>query len=132
MKVQLRPSRFVSPYWMVMIMVVALFWGMLRDRVERGHPLRGRVWWQVAGLAVWAGLVLTAALARRVLGASPFPGAASLAAVAAGVLLHLLLDAWSPEGWWVFVYGAGVIAPVWAILYVGCVRPLGSVVGSAA
>ena len=36
-------------------------------------------------------------------------------AVVAAVLLHVLLRAWTPPGWWVFAYGAGLLVIVLAI-----------------
>ena len=57
-----------------------------------------------------AGLLVTAVWSCRVFGGLLVPARAAVGAVLLAALLHFALRVWTPDGWWVFVYGAGLYA----------------------
>ena len=72
--------------------------------------------WGATGAAAGAlassliGLVATGLWTRRIFGAFLVPARAAIGAVVVAALLHVALDAWSPEGWRVFPYGGALYA----------------------
>lgn len=68
-----------------------------------------------------AGMLVTIAWSRRIFGAAPVPARAAISALAVAAAIHITARAWSPEGLWIFVYGAALLGVGLAIL--GFVNP---------
>ena len=62
------------------------------------------------------GLVVLAGWARARFGIWLIPGRSLVAATLVAICLHGILSVWSPEGWWVFLYGAALLAVGLAVL----------------
>ncbi len=78
--------------------------------------------WGATGAAAGAlassliGLIATGLWTRRLFGTSLIPARAAIGAVVVAALLHVALDAWSPQGWWIFPYGGVLYALGFGVL----------------
>ena len=73
------------------------------------------------------GLIATGVWTRRIFGASLVPARAAIGAIVVAALLHVALDTWSPQGWWVLPYGGVLYA-----IGVGILRTIGGMKQRAA
>ncbi len=78
--------------------------------------------WGATGAAAGAlassliGLIATGLWTHRLFGTSLIPARAAIGAVVVAALLHVALDTWSPQGWWVFPYGGVLYALGFGVL----------------